>query len=125
MNYSPFRAGCIALAFLSLVCGQSASGAVLNDKQPQSSARSMIYPANKQAGLQTPDTLDGGYFKLEQEACLPPGPARQTVMRIIGTGRQASVADMATLSFSWRQIQHYRAEAVPVCNPPQCYYFAL
>ena len=68
----------------------------------------------------TTDTFDLGYFKLEGESCLPLGPAQYTITQLLQT-RRLSTADAAALTFSWRQIQHHRAEASKLTTA-QCYY---
>jgi hypothetical protein len=44
-------------------------------------------------------------------------------MRIAGSHPQLDTAEAAMLSYSWRQIQHYRAKTVSPRRRPQCYYF--
>lgn len=68
------------------------------------------------------DTFDLGYFKLESESCLPLGPAQYTITQLLQS-RRLSTADAAALTFSWRQIQHHRAEAGKLATV-QCYYSA-
>ncbi len=129
MNMFSFQSvlvACAAFTVLMPVYEQEASGAVVSDMQQavHMNGKSSNGAANKKAESVTPDTIDAGYFKLQSEACVPLGPAQQTVMRITGLNRQLSTADAATLSFSWRQIQHYRVENVSPHSRAQCYYFA-
>ncbi len=68
--------------------------------------------------------IDLGYLQLEAETCLPLGPAQQTITQLYAAKRPLSTAEAATLSFSWRQIQHYRAAAGKAGASAICYYVA-
>jgi hypothetical protein len=114
---------------LTGLIGPLASAAVLEDPRLATHSHfakegSELRPAQHASGSLLTDLVDLGYFKLEAETCMPLGPAQQTINQLIAATGRLSTAEAASLSFSWRQIQHYRADASKSRLTTLCYYIA-
>lgn len=114
-----------ALLTLSLLSSQLGAAAVLADPHTApANTRVTIASTNSAQHPAVAYAIDLGYLQLEAETCLPLGPAQQTITRLLAGKQPLSTADAATLSFSWRQIQHHRAEAGKPHSAAVCYYIA-